>query len=80
GRNERRRAAVTELVRRLEPHVTPVVPRGELANVLYVMLGFDSFDAIAGPARTPNDAVPIVRALAHAVLGIKAKRVRPKKR
>jgi hypothetical protein len=71
GRNERRRAAITELVRRLSPHITPIVPRAEVVNVLYVLLGFDSFDAIAGPERTPGDVVPIMRRLAHAVLGIK---------
>src|SRR5262249_51485964 len=71
ARQERRRTALTEIVRRLSTHVTPVVPRAELVNVLYVMLSFDSFDAIAGPSRSPNDVVPILRRLAHAVLGIK---------
>ncbi len=70
ARQERRRIALTEIVRRLSPHVTPVVPRSELVNVLYVMLSFDSFDAIAGPTRTPNDVVPIIRRMTHAVLGI----------
>lgn len=71
ARQERRRTALTEIVRRLSPHVTPVVPRTELVNVLYVLLSFDTFDAIAGPSRTPNDVVPIVRRMAQAVLGIK---------
>ena len=71
ARQERRRTALTEIVRRLSPHVSPVVPSTELVNVLYVMLSFDSFDAIAGPSRTPNDVVPILRRMAHAVLGIK---------
>jgi len=71
ARQERRRTALTEIVRRLSPHVSPVVPRTEVVNVLYVMLSFDSFDAIAGPSRTPNDVVPILRRMAHALLGIK---------
>jgi hypothetical protein len=52
------------------------VPRAELVNVLYVMLSFDSFDAIAGPARTPSDVVPILRQMVHAVLGIKPRKSR----
>ena len=80
GRNERRRAAITELVKRLAPHMTPIVPRAEVVNVLYVLLGFDSFDAIAGPSRTPTDVVPIMRRLAHAVLGIKPVHSRARRR
>jgi len=77
-RQGRRRTALTEILRRLAPHVTPVVPQSELVNVLYVMLSFDTFDAIAGPSRTPNDVVPIIRRMAHAVLGIKPRRARRK--
>jgi len=79
-RQGRRRTALTEILRRLSPHVTPVIPKTELVNVLYVMLSFDTFDAIAGPSRTPNDVVPIVRRMAYAVLGIKptARRSRSK--
>jgi hypothetical protein len=65
-------------VKRLEPHMTPSVPRTELVNLLYVLLSFDTFDAIAGPSRTPNDVVPIVRRMVHAVLGIKPARSRAK--
>jgi AcrR family transcriptional regulator len=69
-RQGRRRGAVTEVVRRLSPHVTPVVPHTELVDVLFVMLSFETFDAIAGPDRTPNDVVPIVTRMVHAILGI----------
>jgi AcrR family transcriptional regulator len=79
NRQERRRAALTELVKRLGPLITPTVPRAELVNVLYVMLSFDSFDAIAGPSRTPSDVVPILRQMVHAVLGIKPRRSRGKR-
>lgn len=79
-RTERRRVALTEMMRRLGPHVTPVVPRSELLNVLFVILSFDTFDAIAGPSRTPNDVVPVIRRMVHAVLGIKPKRSGAKRR
>jgi AcrR family transcriptional regulator len=79
GRNERRRGALAQLVKRLADHVSPVVPQEELVNALFVLLSFDTFDAIAGPARTPSDVVPIVRRMAYAVLGIVPKR-RPRAR
>jgi AcrR family transcriptional regulator len=80
SRNERRRNALAVLVKRLDPVISPVVPRADLVNVLFVMLGFDTFDAIAGPSRTPEDVVPIVRRMAHAVLGIEPSPSRSKRR
>jgi AcrR family transcriptional regulator len=80
GRNERRRGALAQLVKRLGDHISPVVPQAELVNTLFVLLGFDMFDAIAGPLRTPNDVVPIVRRIAYAVLGIDFPRRRPRAR
>jgi AcrR family transcriptional regulator len=71
GRQERRRHALAELVKRFGTTISPVVPREELVNTLYVLTGFETFHAIAGPSRTPNDVVPIVRRIAYAVLGIK---------
>jgi hypothetical protein len=47
-----------------------VVPSEEAVNVIYVLLSFDTFDALAGPLRTPEDAVPTVRQLVRAVLGL----------
>jgi AcrR family transcriptional regulator len=79
-RQNRRRGAVTELVRRLSPQVAPVVPRAELSEVLFVLLSFDTFDAIAGPDRTPNDVVPVVTQMVHAVLGIKSAKPRAKRK
>jgi AcrR family transcriptional regulator len=79
-RQGRRRAAVTELVRRLSPHVTPVVPHAELVDVLFVMLSFETFDAIAGPDRTPNDVVPIVKQMVHAVLGVGPEKPRARRK
>jgi AcrR family transcriptional regulator len=70
GRNERRRGALAQLMKKLTDHLSPVVPQEELVNTLYVLLSFDTFDAIAGPSRTPNQVVPIVRRITYAVLGI----------
>jgi AcrR family transcriptional regulator len=76
SRNERRRGALTVLVKRLAPHISPVVPRAEVVNILYVLLSFETFDAIAGPSRSPNDVVPIIRRMVHAVLGLKPAKAR----
>lgn len=70
SRNERRRKGVAELIRRLGDRVRSVVPSAEAVNVIYVLLSFDTFDALAGPSRTPEDVVPTVRQLVRAVLGL----------
>jgi AcrR family transcriptional regulator len=70
ARNERRRTGLTELVRRVGDRAKPVVPRSEVVNVLYVLLSFDTFNAIAGEERTPDDVVPTMKRLIRAVLGI----------
>ena len=69
-RNERRRMGVAELVRRLGKQAKPIVPRDEVVNVLFVLLGFDTFDAFAGPERMPDQVVPMVQGLARGVLGL----------
>jgi AcrR family transcriptional regulator len=70
SRNERRRKGVAELIRRLGDRARPVIPADEAVNVIYVLLSFDTFDALAGPSRTPEEAVPTVRQLVRAVLGL----------
>ena len=70
ARNERRRQGLTELVKRFGTTIKPVVPRSELVNVLFVILGYESFHALAGPDRTPADVVPLVRRLVHGILGL----------
>jgi AcrR family transcriptional regulator len=71
SRNERRRKGVTELLRRLGDRARPVVPRAEVVNVVHVLLGFDTFNAIAGESRTPDDVVPTMRRLVRGVLGVR---------
>jgi AcrR family transcriptional regulator len=78
SRNERRRLGTTEIVRRLGSEIQPIVPKSEVVNLLFVLLSFDHFDALAGKDRTPNDVVPLVRATVYAVLGLPPKRARRK--
>lgn len=73
GRNERRRQGITELVRRLSKDIKPVVPRDEVVNLLFVLLSFQNFDAIAGKDRTPTDIVPLMQRTVHALLGLSDK-------
>jgi AcrR family transcriptional regulator len=70
ARNERRRRGVAELLRRLGDDARPIVPRDEVVNVIFVLLSFDTFDAIAGAERTPEDVVPTVRQLVRGTLGV----------
>ena len=70
ARNERRRTVLAALVKRLGRRVRPTVPRTEVVHVLYVLLGFETFDALAGPHRTPADVVPIVQRLVRSILGV----------
>lgn len=72
GRNERRRRGIAELMRRLGATARPIVPREEAANVIHVLLSFDTFDALAGSGRTPDDVAPIVGRLIRGVLGLNA--------
>ena len=72
SRNERRRRGVAELVRRLGDQMRPVVPSDEAVNVVFVLLSFDTFDALAGPDRTPEDVVPVAQRLIRGVLGLPA--------
>lgn len=72
SRNERRRRGVAELVRRLGDQIRPVVPSDEAVNVVFVLLSFDTFDALAGPDRTPEDVVPVAQRLIRGVLGLPA--------
>jgi AcrR family transcriptional regulator len=69
ARNERRRQGLTELVRRLGPSHTAPVPAGELVNVLFVLLSFQTFDALAGEGRTPKEITPLVQRLVRLAIG-----------
>jgi AcrR family transcriptional regulator len=74
ARNERRRKGIAELLRRLGDRARPIVPRAEVVNVVHVLLGFDTFNDIAGEARSPDEIIPTMRRLIRGVLGIDADR------
>lgn len=80
ARNERRRHGIAELVRRFGKSARPVVPANEVVHVLFVLLSFETFHALAGDERTPNDIVPLVQALARAIIGVPAAKPATRKR
>jgi AcrR family transcriptional regulator len=69
SRNERRRRGLTELTRRLAAIATPELPAAELVNVLFVLLSFETFDALAGDSRTPSDVTPLLQRMARLMVG-----------
>ena len=73
-RNERRKRAIETLVQRLGKELQPAVPDAELVTTLDVLLSFNTFDMMAGPDRTPQDVVPVMRRLIRGVLGVPKRR------
>ena len=61
---------------RLAKEIKPVVPREEVVNLLFAILSFASFHAVAGKDRTPNDVAPIMRRAIYALLGLPVTRAR----
>ena len=74
ARNALRRRAIEGLLTRIGSAARPAIPRRELAHTLDVLLGFPTFDAIAGRDRTPNDVVPLMRQMIRALLAIEPTR------
>jgi AcrR family transcriptional regulator len=70
SRHERRRRAIETLVQRLDKNVRPAVRAAELVNVLDVLLAFGTFSSLAGPGRTPKDAVSTIQQLVRATVGM----------
>jgi AcrR family transcriptional regulator len=70
SRNERRRRGLTELTRRLATIATSPLPSAELVNVLFVLLSFETFDALAGESRTPTDVTPLLQRMTRLVVGV----------
>lgn len=70
ARNALRRRAIEGLLARIGTAAHPAIPKRELAHTLDVLLGFPTFDAIAGRDRTPNDVVPLMRQMIRALLAI----------
>jgi AcrR family transcriptional regulator len=72
ARDERRREGLRVLVERLaERHRQPgPEARAEAVDVLHTLTSFETFDALAGPARSAEEVVPLVQRLARGALGL----------
>ncbi len=72
ARQERRRGGLGALVGRLTAagHFSGRASAEELTAQLQVLTGFETFDALAGAGRSPEDVVPLVQRLARAALGL----------
>lgn len=72
ARNERRRKALRVILGRLADESGRLGPDAvdEAVDVLHLLTSFETFDALAGPDRSPEEVVPTVRRLARAALGL----------
>ena len=72
ARDERRRKGLRVLVQRIvgeEDHGDPEA-LDEKITLLFALLSFECFEALAGPTRHLEEVVPLVCRLAHVVLGL----------
>jgi AcrR family transcriptional regulator len=72
ARDEWRRQGLRVLVTRIsEQHGRPTMEAiDEVVNMLYTLISFESFDMLAGPERSLEEAAPLVRRLARAALNL----------
>jgi AcrR family transcriptional regulator len=72
ARRERRRVALTVVVGRLRERYgrPPAETLEQTIDVLFTLTSFETFDALAGSAKTPADVTPVVLRLARGVLGL----------
>jgi AcrR family transcriptional regulator len=72
--DEHRLDAVRHIVRRLtEQHGRPSqAVADDVVLILFSLTGFETFDALAGAARTPEEVATLLIRTAHATLGLEA--------
>jgi AcrR family transcriptional regulator len=72
ARDARRRKGLELLAGRLADRYGQPPPQalGEAVVVLHMLTSFETFDALAGPDRSPQDVAPLVHRLAVAALGL----------
>jgi AcrR family transcriptional regulator len=72
ARDARRRKGLELLAGRLADRYGHPPPEalGEAVVVLHMLTSFETFDALAGPNRSPQDVAPLVHRLAVAALGL----------
>jgi AcrR family transcriptional regulator len=72
ARDGRRRAGLELLAGRLADRYGHPAPGAleEAVAVLHMLTSFETFDALAGPDRSPQDVAPVLHRLAVAALGL----------
>jgi AcrR family transcriptional regulator len=70
ARDERRREALRTILGRLAEKCDQLSPgaRDEVTDILHTLTSFETFDNLAGTTRSPEEVVPLVCRLTHAVL------------
>jgi AcrR family transcriptional regulator len=74
ARDERRRGGLRVLLGRLAEQYGRPAPESldEAVDLLHTLTSFETFDTLAGPARSPEEVVPLVQRLARAAIGLDA--------
>lgn len=72
ARDDRRRKGLRVLLLRIADKQGHPAPEAldEMVDVFSTLLSFESFESLAGPARSLEDVVPLVCRLAHTLLGV----------
>ncbi len=72
ARDERRRQGVRVIVQRfVERHMLPSAQSSEeIVDVLFTLIGFETFDILAGPTRSIEEVAPLVCRLVRATLSL----------
>lgn len=72
ARQERRRKSLRVIVGRLDEKykLAADFPLSEVIEIVHTLTGFETFDALAGTTRSPEEVVPTVQKLILEVLGL----------
>lgn len=72
ARQQRRRKGLRVIVGRLNEKykLTTDLPLDEIIEIVHTLTGFETFDALAGTTRSPEEVVPTVQKLILEVLGL----------
>jgi AcrR family transcriptional regulator len=72
ARDERRRKGLGVLVQRLADREGRPAPDAihQIVDLLFTLTSFETFDTLAGPARTCADVAPVVQRLVHLALDL----------
>jgi AcrR family transcriptional regulator len=75
ARDERRRQGVKVIIQRFSERqmLAATVSLDEIVDALFTLISFETFDTLAGPARSLEEVAPQVCRLAHAALNLNTK-------